>query len=242
MSATFHPVKSKTDSLSAQAAEAIRASIERGDLSPGDALPPERLLTEQLAVSRTALREALKMLESMGMVEARVGRGRFVTDRADGRQSLAMVRNWLHAHREEIEDLNEIRTAMEGIAVSRIPPDARAETAALLDEIIAEGRQAVVTRDAVRAAALDAAFHRTLCGRTENRPLQALVEGMIDAAQHAALAVYALPAAASASLNEHSGIARALSVGDIEGVRRLLERHFSRAVTVAVGIEKQRRP
>ena len=236
MSATFHPVKSNSDSLSAQAAEAIRASIQRGDLAPGDALPPERLLTEQLGVSRTALREALKMLESMGMVEARVGRGRFVSSRADGRQSLALVRNWLHAHREEIEDLNEIRTAMEGIAVSRIPAAARADTAARLDEIIAEAKQAVAAGDAVRAAALDAEFHRTLCGRTENRPLQALVAGMIDAAQHAALAVYALPAAAAASLNEHSIIARALAEGDIERVRGLLERHFARAVKVAAGI------
>jgi GntR family transcriptional regulator, transcriptional repressor for pyruvate dehydrogenase complex len=228
-------------SLPDLAAEAIRASIARGGLAPGDALPPERVLTEQLGVSRTVLREALKMLESMGMVEARVGKGRFVTVGADDNRSLALVRNWLHAHREEIEDLNEIRTAMESIAVARISPDERVETAKRLNEIIAEARLAVERGDSVRAAALDSEFHRTLCGRTANRPLQALVGGMIDAAQEAALAVYSLPAAAAASLREHTDIARALAEEDVVRVRAHLDHHFRRAVAVAAGVAREPR-
>lgn len=242
MHSPFSPVNSaSSDSLSALAAEAIRASIARGDLVPGEALPSERVLTEQLGVSRTALREALKMLESMGMLEARVGKGRFVTLRANDSQSLALVRNWLHAHREEIEDLNEIRTAMEGIAVSRLAPEARVRTANQLHEIVSEAKRAVARGDSVRAAALDSEFHRTLCGGTTNRPLQALVEGMIDAAQEAALAVYALPAAAGASLREHSEIARALAENDIARVREKLDQHFRRAVVVAAGITREPR-
>ena len=242
MHSPFTPVNtSSSSSLSDLAAEAIRASISRGDLAPGDPLPSERELTEQLGVSRTALREALKVLESMGMLEAHVGRGRYVTGPANNSQSLALVRNWLHAHREEIEDLNEIRTAMEGIAVGRLAPEARVETANRLHAIIAEAQRAVASGDFARAAALDSEFHRTLCGGTKNRPLQALVEGLIDAAQEAALAVYALPAAAFASLREHSEIARALAGGDITKVRAHLDHHFRRAVVVAAGITREPR-
>jgi GntR family transcriptional regulator, transcriptional repressor for pyruvate dehydrogenase complex len=241
MSVDFRPVKGTANSLSYLAAESIREMIARGELSPGMALPPERQLTEQLGVSRTSLREALKMLESMGMLEARVGRGRFVVDRTEDSQSLALVRNWLHAHREEIEDLNEIRTAVERTAVAGIPPAELAESVARARGILAEARRAVARRDAVRAAELDRDFHRAICGETPNRPLQTLAFGLIDAAQHAAVAVYAIPREARTSLEEHSAIVESLAAGDVAAAQDILSRHFMRAPAIASNAEPRRR-
>ena len=239
MSVDFRPVKGSSNSLSYLAAESIREMISRGDLKPGALLPPERVLTERLGVSRASLREALKMLESMGMLEARVGRGRFVVDHTEDSQSLALVRNWLHAHREEIEDLNEIRTAIERTAVAGIPAEVRDATVDRAKTILAEARQAVSRRDAVRAAELDREFHRTICGETPNRPLQALAFGLIDAAKQAAVAVYAIPSAARASLAEHATIIAAIAENDLAAAQALLSKHFGRAVAVASG--KRRR-
>ena len=239
MSVDFRPVKGSSNSLSYLAAESIREMISRGDLKPGALLPPERVLTEQLGVSRASLREALKMLESMGMLEARVGRGRFVVDHTEDSQSLALVRNWLHAHREEIEDLNEIRTAVERTAVAGIPAEVRSATVDRAKTIIADARQAVSRRDAVRAAELDREFHRAICGETRNRPLQALAFGLIDAAKQAAVAVYAIPSAARASLAEHTAITAAIAENDLAAAQELLGEHFGRAVAVASG---KRRP
>lgn len=233
MPAAFRPVKGPSQSLSYLAAEAIRERIESGELAPGERMPPERVLTEQLAVSRASLREALKMLESIGMVEARVGRGRFVVNHTDERQSLALVANWLHAHRQEIAHLNEIRTAVEPVAVAGVPPERRAETAERLRPILAEAEDAVRRADSVRAAALDREFHRVLCEQTPNRPLQALVLGLADAAQQAATAVYAVPQAARTSLRQHARLIESLASGDVEGAKRLLEEHFRSAVEAA---------
>src|ERR1700731_5409654 len=61
--------------------EQIRLLMRQGQLKPGDRLPPERDLCERFGVSRVTVREALRMLESAGLVEIRVGAraGVFVT-------------------------------------------------------------------------------------------------------------------------------------------------------------------
>ncbi|MCW5654733.1 FCD domain-containing protein [Hydrogenophaga sp.] len=53
--------------------EQIRQQVARGELRTGDRLPGERDLAEQLAVSRSVVREAIRSLESMGVVESRMG-------------------------------------------------------------------------------------------------------------------------------------------------------------------------
>lgn len=56
----------------------INRLIEDGNLKPGDRLPAERVLAESLGVSRTTLRQGIKVLESIGRLETRVGSGTYV--------------------------------------------------------------------------------------------------------------------------------------------------------------------
>jgi GntR family transcriptional regulator, transcriptional repressor for pyruvate dehydrogenase complex len=58
----------------------IKAMIGEGRLKSGDQLPPERELAEKFLVSRTSVREALRALESLGLVEIRPGEGTFVRE------------------------------------------------------------------------------------------------------------------------------------------------------------------
>lgn len=60
--------------------EQIQNMIINGTLKSGDKLPPERQLTEELGVGRPALREALKALEVIGLIERRHGQGNFITN------------------------------------------------------------------------------------------------------------------------------------------------------------------
>lgn len=59
----------------------IKGLIESGQLVPGDKLPPEPELIRRLGTSRATLREACRVLEHMGLIESRLGKGRFVTSR-----------------------------------------------------------------------------------------------------------------------------------------------------------------
>lgn len=70
----------KKERASDQAAAAIRDHILTGGLAPGERLPPERELAAQLGVNRTTVREALRSLEQLGLVDIRHGGGATVLD------------------------------------------------------------------------------------------------------------------------------------------------------------------
>ena len=61
-----------------QVIEQIQKNIMDGTFKNGDKLPSERELSEKMAVSRTSIREALRVLETMGVVESRQGEGNFI--------------------------------------------------------------------------------------------------------------------------------------------------------------------
>src|SRR3954471_5546338 len=62
----------------------LRAFIERNGLHPGAKLPPERVFLEQLGVSRSSLREAVRVLSTLGLIDVRHGDGMYVAAAADG--------------------------------------------------------------------------------------------------------------------------------------------------------------
>lgn len=94
----------------------------RGDWEPGEQIPPERELCLRLGVGRASLREALKSLEIMGMIETRLGDGTYVCERSE---FLSRPLLWAIASSSEAEaqELVEARTLIEvelaGLAAQR---------------------------------------------------------------------------------------------------------------------------
>ena len=78
----------------------LLAYISKKGFSVGDKLPPERELAEQLGISRNSLREALKVLEAMDVVEIRHGSGIFL--RKEDTQPDDGSSLWLMIHKDEI--------------------------------------------------------------------------------------------------------------------------------------------
>src|SRR5260370_26550 len=74
-----------------QVAEQIEKRILDGELRSGDRLPTERHLAEQFHVSRTAVREAMKILAQKGLVDMRPGRGTIVIDCANAGKYITSV-------------------------------------------------------------------------------------------------------------------------------------------------------
>ena len=65
--------------VSDQVVQQILDLVEEGELKPGEQLPGERELTQQLSISRSAVREAIRLLEAQGLLEVRPGKGTFIT-------------------------------------------------------------------------------------------------------------------------------------------------------------------
>src|SRR6201994_2755219 len=115
--------------------EQIRLLMRQGQLRPGDRLPPERDLCERFGVSRVTVREALRMLESSGLVEIRVGArgGAFVTAPSSDRVGEGLT-DLLSLSVITTTDITEIRMVLETGIVPLVCERATEEDLAGLDD------------------------------------------------------------------------------------------------------------
>jgi GntR family transcriptional regulator, transcriptional repressor for pyruvate dehydrogenase complex len=99
-------------SLSDEIVEQIIDLISRDVLKPGERLPSERELCKKFGVGRTSLREALRSLAVMGILDGRVGEGTFVS--TNNKKYLEKTLQWgLLLDRKKVEDLIETRLMLE---------------------------------------------------------------------------------------------------------------------------------
>jgi GntR family transcriptional repressor for pyruvate dehydrogenase complex len=194
----------------------IEKQFSDGKLLLGGRLPAERALAEQLSVSRTSVREAIRILEAMGVVRAGVGSGKdagtvVIADPATALGSALR----LHAATRHfpVADIVETRVLLESWAVSRAQPEspALAEAAALLEEMEAGPG----TEDFL---ALDVRFHLALAKAAGNAVVSAMMASLREAIEgYAAELTRNLPdwdATASRLRAEHRAILDAVNDGD----------------------------
>lgn len=124
----FKPIKSAK--VYEQVVEQIKLLILKGVLKKGDKLPTERDLAEQLEVSRTSVREALRALEVIGLIESKQGAGNYIRENFDGSlfeplSTLFMLDNGKAEDILEFRELLELQTVV--LAAKRIEPEEIAE-------------------------------------------------------------------------------------------------------------------
>jgi DNA-binding FadR family transcriptional regulator len=205
----------------------LRDLIVSGQLAPGDFLPTERELVVQTGLSRTSVRDALRVLESEGLITTKVGRtgGSIVT--LPGRESVSRsVELFVRTHGLRLESLLECRVAVEPmlarLAAERRTPEQLAEIERLHEAFAA----AIDDVPAYKRLNLD--WHLAVARAAGNEPLIALMEAIStpirDASDYQHVTTPELRAAA---IKAHSGIVRAIREGDGETAFKRMERHVS---------------
>ncbi len=156
----------------------IEQRIESGELKVGDQLPPERELAEQFAVSRTAVREAVKALRQKGLLAIRPGRGTFITNGTSDtiRNSLGMLMK-IGATKGS-DSLVEVREILE-------PEIAALAATRITDEYISAMQDAVNIMDTALDnvdvfVEADLDFHLALAEGTQNPYIPILMDSIID--------------------------------------------------------------
>lgn len=118
--------------------EQIQSRISDGQLKPGDRIPSERKLATMLGVSRPSVREAIMVLEAMGMVESRQGGGTFVCSLAQGTLEVPITK-MLEKDPKLLHDLLEVRIGVECwsayLAASRATEEDLEKIGSLVDEM-----------------------------------------------------------------------------------------------------------
>ncbi|MFD5922852.1 FadR/GntR family transcriptional regulator [Kitasatospora sp. NPDC058201] len=161
----------QTRNLHQQIIDIIGGRIVSGAYAPGSLLSPDRL-EQEIGVSKTVLREALRVLASKGLIGSRQKRGTFVLPRADWNLLDADLLRWQGAGVPDkgfLANLGEVRSIMEP-AAARIAAQRR-EEADLADLADALEHMAVAGHDTDAAVEADLTFHRALLTATHNELL-----------------------------------------------------------------------
>jgi DNA-binding FadR family transcriptional regulator len=164
----------KTRNLHGQVVEHIGASIVSGELAPGDPLPGEAQLAVQMDVSRTILREALKVLAAKGLIETRQKTGMRVRDPRFWNHLDADVLSWRCATMPTQDFVGKLVEMREIIEPAACMAASRRRDASQL-QAIAEALDAMEdAHDRDAWAAADLRFHEAVLAATNNELLCSL--------------------------------------------------------------------
>lgn len=192
-----------------QIARHIRGAISSGDLRPGDRLPPEAELAHQFGVSRPTVREALKVLEALNVLESSTGPagGTFVKDLDSSgvaehlTESLALL---LDVNGLTLKELCEAREAIETVTVKQAAAHRTDEDLDILRKIIEE--DSLKDSDSIVS---DISFHRAIADASKNRMLS-LFMSAIHMTVRTLAERYVMPEAKQTSQRQHRGIYEAI--------------------------------
>lgn len=206
----------------------IKEMIVSGELHPGDRLPPEKELGERLGVSRSSLREAVKALEVIRVLDVRRGDGTYVTSLEPGllMEALTFVVD-LHSD-DSVLEIFGVRRILEpaatGIAATRMDAAALAELESLVDRTAAT--ESIDDIDDI--VARDLAFHQRIVEAAGNEYLSRLAETMQSGTQRARVwRGLTQEHAAERTLDEHRGILAALRLHDAQLAQALALAHIA---------------
>lgn len=219
---------SRTD----QVVDGITAMILDGRLGPGQRLPIEKDLAEALGVSRGSLREGVRALSVLGVVETRQGDGTYVTALDPGLLAgplglvveLQAAGHALHVH--TVRRMLETEVAGLAAAAARAPgTDLAAAHRALDDAAAVLGTDEGVDHEALLAA--DLAFHHALAEVAGNPVLTALLDALGGrTARHRLWRGLAERGADERAQAEHRAILDAVVAGDVERARVRMGAHL----------------
>lgn len=221
-SSIFKPISSNR--LSDEAVLQIKALIEQGELKPGDKLPSERELVKRLSVSRPSIREALRSLEAMGLVQVQPGLGTFITEHnIDGLTN--RWHRWLVDHKEEVVQLLEVRQALEPSAAAIATERITDEELDALDKNLLMMEESAKQGNTEMAVQIDIQFHDLLSEATQNSFLVELCDSINHALIESRYAYFQDPERILTSWQQHSRIVDAIRQRDTEAVREALLSH-----------------
>lgn len=204
--------------------EQLKEGIISGTYKPGDQLPPEASLCEMFSVSRITVREALKKLNMMGLVDIRQGRGTFVKA-VDLGLFMKPLFQLIDFDEIDVEAIYTAREFIEG-GTAYLAASVRTEfELTVLRNLLQNIRQCIADQDAVKLYDYDQAFHTAIAKASHNPILLSILQPLeeIDTACVKRFDKYLLQI--KNCYYEHYEIFRAIEQQDPEAAREAMVAH-----------------
>jgi DNA-binding FadR family transcriptional regulator len=204
--------------------ERLRRLIRKKGLAAGDRLPTEAQLVEHLGVSRNALREAVRRLETVGLIWVRHGQGMFVGDRDGLSGCTKLFRSAMTMSGKDLTDIAELRTVIECHTVRRAAELASPQQVRELSEALERlGHEGQKHDEAVRT---DFEFHRKLADVAGNKFMSSLMTIMEELLVSAITVATEKPRDFRGNLEIHRPIFEAVQAGDPDAAEAAMRHHM----------------
>ena len=220
------PIKKKR--VSDLAVEQITRWLSSQQWKPGDALPSERQLMQQLGISRVAVREALRVLEVMGLVEVQPGRGIFVTQ--PEHSICGPLEKWLSIHQEALLEHFEVRMLIEPHAAAFCAQRASRDQIGAMKKALEKFKEANTRKDLIGMIRADTQLHQLIAVATGNRTLATLMGTFTSSLLEGWKASLRVEGRGDKTVLEHGAIVEAIEKGDSEEAKTLMREHLKSAV------------
>jgi GntR family transcriptional repressor for pyruvate dehydrogenase complex len=233
----FTPVATDTkERLADRVADQITQLIVEKQLRPGTKLPNEFKLAESIGVSRTVVREAIKILIAKGLVETRHGFGTFVRQMDDQyfSQHLSML---MRLNSQTIEHLHQVRSILEVEVAAIAASQATDEEITELDQYLEQMES--LAEDPVAYARVDGEFHRCLARIAHNPLLVMLLDSVSSLLYEVRLAVSQYPDLYERTLQDHRLIVHHVRAHSASGARQAMSDHLKYAREIQLAVEAQ---
>lgn len=205
-----------------QIADSIRETIVEKKLAPGDRLPSERALAEEFGVSRSSIREGIRALAALGVLETRPGTGTYVSTNLSS--SILHPLSWAiflsdSLGRDLIEARKVIEPAIAELAAKRAEPQDL--------ESLGEAYRAMVASrgDPDALADADLAFHLCLAKTARNRLFHETIVGLQHLLRPLMAATLMTSGDQEAALMQHAAILEGVREGDLNKAREAMTRN-----------------
>ncbi len=193
------------------------------NLKPGDKLPPERELVEKLGVSRSSVRDAIRKLELMGLVEPRQGTGTVVRDVSDAVVNpLASV---ITGKRQLVSELLDFRKMVEPPLAARAATNASAKQISAMEEILRRHEEKVGGGHI--AVKEDSEFHYTIATASGNSIVLKVLDIVMDMLRETRSRSLQTVGRPEKSLAGHRRIMSAIKRRDASAAEKAMRQHIT---------------
>ncbi|MCG4545397.1 FadR family transcriptional regulator, partial [Clostridium perfringens] len=170
----FKPVKNMK--VYEQVVDQIKEMVRVGQIKKGDKLPTERVMAEELQVSRTSIREAMRALEVVGLIESRQGAGNYIREEFDDvllepLSIVFMLQNGTNKDIFELREVLELSTIF--LSVMRISDEELKKLGELVERF-------KTSRDEEENVKIDSEFHSIIVKGANNVLITNLLEGVSE--------------------------------------------------------------
>ena len=195
--------------ISEEIAETLRDEIIAGVYKPRQRLIEEEL-SDRFFVSRTPIREALKELESAGLITIEPYKGAFVADK----------------NPSELRDIYELRSVLEGFTTELAAPFVTADTINQMQQAIEGMEICIAADDKVGFAAENGRFHDLILEQCPNRAAVKMVNNLLEQTSFFRWLSWRTAASMKNSMVGHRKILEAIRSGDAEAAGQYAARHI----------------